>query len=625
MLNAVPDLLFAFDTDGQMLWWNTRATAITGYRDAEIADMHPLDFVAQAAKEQIAEAIARVTSQETIELQETHLVTKDGENLPYEFTAAPLTNDDGSVWGLAGVGRNIAARKRFERISDGFYALDTDWRFTYLNSQAEELVGRSEEELLGTVIWEAFPHAVEMQVYDKLHTAMETQEPLSFDQYYPPLDTWFDIRAYPSETGLSVYFQDITARKERERELEQQRTALAQLDQFNTLVHGLVHAVVEESTRTDIEQTVCDQLATSDFYQAAWIGEQTRSAAEIAPRVGAGIDPAAMSNTSTEAGVDSTHEIAKQAAENRAVCVGQTRSDDSLGTACSEQREAADIEAVVAVPLEYRNALYGVLLVYATDSTAFDERQQARFADLGETIGFAIAAAERKEALVAETAFALTLSIRDPDQFFLQAATRFDTTVTLEGVTGRTNDTYFEYFTVSGVSPAEIRDLANQNEMIDHVRIVSSHDTECLCEVGVTDASITTTVAEYGGAVTAMTAEDGFGTVRINLPRTVDVSRVIDALETTVATIELQAKETVNRPVQTHNRFETAVTDQLTDKQRDVLETAYHAGFFEQPRNSTGEDIAESLGISPSTFHQHLRVGLRKLVGSIAEPSTMSS
>jgi predicted DNA binding protein len=138
-----------------------------------------------------------------------------------------------------------------------------------------------------------------------------------------------------------------------------------------------------------------------------------------------------------------------------------------------------------------------------------------------------------------------------------------------------------------------------------------------LCEVGVTDSSLITTVADYGGMVTDMTAENDLGTVRIELPQTADASRLLDALRTTGADVELQAKQTVDRPIQTDNRFQETVTDRLTDKQWHTIEAAYLAGFFEQPRDSTGEDIAESMDISPSTFHQHLRVGLEKLVAPI--------
>jgi predicted DNA binding protein len=149
--------------------------------------------------------------------------------------------------------------------------------------------------------------------------------------------------------------------------------------------------------------------------------------------------------------------------------------------------------------------------------------------------------------------------------------------------------------------------------------VVSTHGTECLCEVSVTDPSIVATAAEHGGTVTTMAAEDGGGTVGIELPRTTDLGRVLGALEATVADVELQSKRTVDRPIRTEHRFESTVTDRLTDRQRDTLEAAYLAGLFETPRRSTGEAIAESMGVSSSTFHQHLRASLRKLVGPIVE------
>ncbi|MBX0326008.1 PAS domain S-box protein [Halomicroarcula sp. F13] len=875
MLDAIPDLLFAFDTDGEMLWWNDPVTDITGYRDAEVADMHPLDFVAPADKEQIAEAITRVTNQEAIEPRETQLVTKDDNHLLYEFSAATLTDDEGAVWGIAGVGRDISLRKRFERISDGFYTLDTDWRFTSLNSRAETLVDRSEEELLGTVVWEAFPDAAEMQVYDEFHTAMETQDPVSFDQYYPQLDTWFEVRTYPSKTGLSVYFRDITARKERERQLEQyrtlteaandvivtindessiqtvnpavtdvfgyepdeligepltmlmsddlaaqhraalqqyletgertldwsnvevsglradgsevpisisfseaesdgqrfftgivrditdrkererelayrkalleaqaettihgllvvdsdrnvsyhnerflelwdipdsvaatrsddalieyvldqladpdefretveylyehpeeesrdtielvdgrwidrysapvvadgaqhgrlwvfrditdqkereralerQRTELARLDQFNELVQDLIHAVVEESTRSEIEQTVCDQLASSDFYRTAWIGDRVKTTATITPRVSAEIRVDDVPTVTTES-TDGISDLAAQAIDTRDACVVQRPFDELHVGENQDQSWGADIESALAVPIEYGDVLYGVLVVYATQARAFGDRQQASFVDLGETIGFATAAAERKEALVAERVLELTLSIRDPNQSFIQAATQCGATVTLDGIAGRGADSYLAYFTVTGVSPAAVRDLVAQGEMPDCVRVVSTHETSSLCEVEITDSSFITTVADHGGTVTDMTAENDHGTVRIELPRTADASLLLDALRATGADIDLQAKRTVDHPTQTDHRFQSTVTDRLTEKQQSAIEAAYHAGFFEQPRDSTGEDIAESLDISPSTFHQHLRVGLRKLVSPIAEPPRESA
>ncbi|ELZ27305.1 PAS domain S-box [Halogeometricum pallidum JCM 14848] len=110
-----------------------------------------------------------------------------------------------------------------ERVSDAFYALDTEWRFRYVNEQATKLLDRSEEDLLGRSVWEAFPGAAETVVWPEFHEAMETQESTSFEFYYDFLNGWFEVSAHPSETGLSVYFRDVTAEKERERRLAETR------------------------------------------------------------------------------------------------------------------------------------------------------------------------------------------------------------------------------------------------------------------------------------------------------------------------------------------------------------------------------------------------------------------
>jgi len=106
-----------------------------------------------------------------------------------------------------------------ERISDGFFAVDEAWEITYVNTRFEELVGRSADELVGENLWEAFPEAIEARFYEGYHEAMATQEPVTFEEYFAPLETWFSVRAHPDPDGLSVYFEDVTERREREREL----------------------------------------------------------------------------------------------------------------------------------------------------------------------------------------------------------------------------------------------------------------------------------------------------------------------------------------------------------------------------------------------------------------------
>jgi len=101
-----------------------------------------------------------------------------------------------------------------ERVDDAFFAVDSDWNFTYFNNRAEQLLGRDREEVLGENIWDLFDEAVDLDFYDKYHHAMDTQQAVSFEEYFPPLDMWFEVSAYPSDDGLSVYFTDVTERKE---------------------------------------------------------------------------------------------------------------------------------------------------------------------------------------------------------------------------------------------------------------------------------------------------------------------------------------------------------------------------------------------------------------------------
>ena len=119
-----------------------------------------------------------------------------------------------------------------EVITEAFYALDSAWRFTYVNREAEKLLGRSREELLGQVVWEEFPDAENAAFHDEYHRAVREKIPVRIEEYYPALQRQFEIRAYPFDEGLSVFFSDITDRKrveEERRRLELERALEEQL------------------------------------------------------------------------------------------------------------------------------------------------------------------------------------------------------------------------------------------------------------------------------------------------------------------------------------------------------------------------------------------------------------
>ena len=131
------------------------------------------------------------------------------------------------------------------RVTDAFYALDQDWLFVSLNPEAERILQRSQSELLGRSMWAAFPDAVGTVLEAEFRRAMREQVTTTFDFFFPPLDGWFEVRAYPSPVGLSAYFLDITHGREAAR-----RLALREA-QYRALVEQVPAVIYSESENLD--------------------------------------------------------------------------------------------------------------------------------------------------------------------------------------------------------------------------------------------------------------------------------------------------------------------------------------------------------------------------------------
>lgn len=120
----------------------------------------------------------------------------------------------------------LETQRILESISDAFFALDDDWRFTYLNPRAETLLRRSSKELLGKNIWEELPETVDGEFHRQYHLARDRQQATSFIEYYEPLQIWLEVHAYPYASGISVFFRDVSQRRAREETLRLRERAL---------------------------------------------------------------------------------------------------------------------------------------------------------------------------------------------------------------------------------------------------------------------------------------------------------------------------------------------------------------------------------------------------------------
>ncbi|HLR55721.1 MAG TPA: diguanylate cyclase, partial [Actinomycetales bacterium] len=118
---------------------------------------------------------------------------------------------------------DLASRlnETLESISDAYFATDEQWHVTYANRHAERLLGQPLSEIIGAVLWDLFS-AENSSLETNLRHAMETRTPMSMEGSYVPRGAWYEVRAFPLQGGLSIYFSDITDRKS----VEQQRDRL---------------------------------------------------------------------------------------------------------------------------------------------------------------------------------------------------------------------------------------------------------------------------------------------------------------------------------------------------------------------------------------------------------------
>ena len=156
----------------------------------------------------------------------------------------PLKDGEGRVREVVLIHEDITARKRaeeksqrseaqsrtiLESITDAFCALDRDWRFTYVNRQAEVLLGRSRDDLIGKNHWEEYPETLGTDVERNYRRAVGETVTITFEFFYPPHDRWYECHAYPSPEGLSVYFRDVSERKRAELVLSESEQRFRQL------------------------------------------------------------------------------------------------------------------------------------------------------------------------------------------------------------------------------------------------------------------------------------------------------------------------------------------------------------------------------------------------------------
>jgi PAS domain S-box-containing protein len=187
------------------------------------------------------EGIQRALAGERVEF-EAQVVSPGTEQRFGSVTYVPFRAPGGNVEGLIGLVIDITARKHAEAearelaarltatldsLTTAFITVDREWRLTFLNRAAERVVGKRREDVLGQEAFATFPNVVGTLFHEQYELSMRENRPVSFTAYYAPHEEWYEVNTFPSEQGLALYFQNVTARKKAEEALRQSEAGMA--------------------------------------------------------------------------------------------------------------------------------------------------------------------------------------------------------------------------------------------------------------------------------------------------------------------------------------------------------------------------------------------------------------
>ncbi|MBI2313112.1 MAG: response regulator [Betaproteobacteria bacterium] len=232
ILDIAEDAVISVDDAQTIRLFNKGAERAFGYSAEEVIGK-PLDMLlpgyARAGHREHVERFGagEAPSRRMGERAEIFGLRKDGTQFPAEASISRL--DVNGERYFTAILRDVTERKRAEQalrdyhnnivnilesITDAFMALDTRWRFTYINREAARLLRRQAGLILGRSIWDEFPELRRNALYGQFSKALAQQMTVSFEDFYQPLKIWLEFHVYPSKDGLSVFFRDITDRKQ---------------------------------------------------------------------------------------------------------------------------------------------------------------------------------------------------------------------------------------------------------------------------------------------------------------------------------------------------------------------------------------------------------------------------
>jgi PAS domain S-box-containing protein len=394
----------------------------------------------------------------------------------------------------------------------------------------------------------------------------------------------------------------------RDRKLRDRAARLEQLDEVNERVRGIIQQLIRASTRDEVEEIVCSELVTAERFELASISEYDPTGGTVTVRsyAGSNQDYYDAISFADDEGLEPTLEAARSRETVTIAGIGRDFSDERW----RQQALVRGFQSVLAVPIGHDDIPYGVLTVYANSPETFNDETRGVLEELGTTIAHVLRTVVQREALQSDRQVELEFEVRSPSSTLFTLSNHLDASISIDRVLSQ-SDSHLAYGSVEGTGSETFRDVAESMLGIDQARVLSADGELLRVELRLTGETALTAPTEYGGTLQELVAEDGTGRLSMVFPANAKLNQFIDAFVDRYPDTELSARrEREGAPESARQPIQAAVTD----RQDEVIRAAYHSGFFDWPRESTGEDVAGMLDISPSAFRENLRRAERNLL-----------
>ena len=422
--------------------------------------------------------------------------------------------------------------------------------------------------------------------------------------------------AVTGEAAFDRIASEATVR-ERETELERQNRRLERQVDLNEFIRAVNASFVGATSQDEIERAVCARLVENDDITLAWIGDVDTDGESVSVRAWAGSGESYLDELSN--GRVPEGEPALLTAKNARPRLVSNVVDEIHSQPWANEALSAGFGSVLAVPLTFEAYSHGVLTVYAEEPERFESLEREVFEELGETIANAMTAVRTRQVLQREQQLEVTVRLPEIETFLARVVRESGHDVTHVGIARETPTETTLFFTVKGATPEPVDEVLDELVSVTEHHLVDASNGDCVFEATVTGDVLAARLIRHGARPRSLHASREGIEATVWIPPMTDLREFLEMLETQYDDVELTSKQTVDAGAHTEPDLVSSLFENLTDRQLEVLKTAYFAGFFEWPRKLTNEELAEMLDISQPTASRHLRLSQQRLLSQLFE------